>query len=197
MLMPLLAALGGAFLTLLFLKVRGVIGFEGITPSEFRWRDFSLVLVAGALAGIIGHYLFGWLAQALVARDGKRASARDLRTVWGVAGVPVALAFVLFLVLDVLIGGRDVYLTPREGDSLVMGWAIGSLVLALGAAAWSFLLFLKGIGITGEMRPSRSTAVVVVSGIALGVAAPLALLVVVGILSLGQFLIDLVQAVAK
>jgi hypothetical protein len=195
--MPILAGLGGAFLMLLFLKARGVVGFEGVQPAEFKWRDYTLALVISGFAGVFAHYLFGLLARYVVGRGTQRTESRELRTIWSVAALPVALTFALFVVLDVFIGGRDVYLTPREGDSLVMGWAIGSFVLAAGAAIWSFLLFIKGLGIAGDMRPPRTIGVVLLSGLSVVIAAPIALAFVFGSISVVSFFVDLIQAVAK
>lgn len=196
-LMPLLAAFGGAYLMLLFLKIRGLIGFEGVRPDEFKWGVFSLALIVGALAGVIGHFLFGALARPLVAKSGRRAQARDLRTVWGVSDVPLALTFGFLLVLDVLIGGRDVYLDARGGDSLLTGWSAGSLVLAVCVAAWSLALFVKGLGIAGEMKPSRSFATLVVAWVCGAVSALLAFALVAGLVTVVGLGVDLVQALTK
>ena len=195
--MPLLAVFGGAYLMLLFLKIRGIIGFEGVRPDEFKWGVFSLALIVGGLAGVIAHYVFGALARPLVAKSGKRAEARDLRTIWGVSGFPIALTFGFLLLLDVLIGGRDVYLSSREGDSLLTGWSAGSLVLAVCIAGWSGLLFVKGLGIAGEMRPSRSFATILVACVCLLLATPIAFALVAGLVTLVGLGVDLVQALTK
>lgn len=197
MLIPTLAAFGGAYLMLLFLKVRGLIGFEGVTAAEFRWGVFALALTVGAVVGVIAHFLFGALARPLVARSGKRCESRDLRTIWGVAVFPIALFFVLIVGLDIVIGGRDVYLASMDGDTLITGWAAGSLVLTVCAAAWSIYLFVRGLGVAGDMRPSRSFATILVALICLIVSAPVAIGLVTGVVTLVGFTADLIQAVTK
>ena len=195
--MPVLAAFGGAYLMLLFLKIRGVIGFEGVGPEEFKWGVFSLALIVGGLAGVIAHFLFGAIARPLVVKSGRSAEARDLRTVWGVSDVPLALMFAFLLALDVLIGGRDVYLDARGGDSLLTGWSTGSLVLAIGVAIWSLALFIKGLGVAGEMKPSRSLATLVVAWVCGAISALLAFALVAGFVTLIGLGVDLVQALTK
>ena len=194
---PTLAAFGGAFLMLLFLKVRGLIGFEGVTAEEFKWGVYALSLAAGAFVGVIAHYLFGALARPLVEKNGKRCESRDLRTIWGVSVFPIALCFVLIVGLDILIGGRDVYLASMDGDSLIAGWAAGSLVLTACAAAWSIYLFVRGLGVAGEMRPSRSFASVLVALICLIVSAPVAIGLVAGVVTLAEFSADLIRTMTK
>ena len=191
--MLILAALGGAFLMLLFLKVRGVIGFEGVSLSEFKWLHVFAAFVAGAIVAGIAHYLFGMLTPTLLPEAAKNGGSRDLRTVWGLAALPAAVTFAVFALLDVFIGGPDVYLTPRDGDSLVVGWSIGSLVLALAVTAWSLVIFYKGLSVIGGARVTRSVVITAVAGLCLAIGA----VMTYGLLKSIEFLTELIKAVAK
>jgi hypothetical protein len=195
-LVPILSALGGAYLLLMFLKVRGLTGFRDITPSEFDWAPFTLALVVAALSGVLAHYLFGFAATPAASRLGRRCEPQDLRTVWGLAGFPVAVAFLLLLVLDIAIAGREAY-SSVEDNSLITGWSAGSLTVGLSLGLWSLYLFVKGLAVAAQTRISRSLLLVVVATLCLAIAAYVATRVVYGIGMATGLIVDLIQAVSK
>ena len=196
-LVTLLAALGAAHILLVFLKVRGLTGFRPISPEETQWwGGLGLAILAAAVAGVVAHLLFGVVARPIVARLGTRSEGRELRTIWGLASFPAAAGFVLLVVLDVFIAGREAY-SSVEGDSLVTGWAAGSLAIALSLGIWSLYLFVQGLRVAADVRPSRSIMVLLVAVLCVAVAAFLGTLVVVGVVSLIGLLVNVVQAVNK
>ena len=190
------AALAGAFLLLAFLKVRSLIGFREIDPQDFKWEVFAGALATGALAGVIGHYLFGLAARPMVSSGEGGTTPRSLRLVASLASVPVALGFVLLLLLDVVIAGRDAY-SAIEDDTLVTAWTAGSLVLCAALIGWSAYLFAQGLSVATRAGTRRSIMVGVLGVFCVLVAAPVALLLMIGVVTLVGLLVDLAQAVSK
>lgn len=193
----LLSGLGGAYLLLMFLKIRGLVGFREVSPEDTQWwGGLGLAVVAAVVAGIIGHFLFGLAAPPLVARVGKRCKPRDLRTIWGLSSFPAAVGFTLLVILDLVIAGREAY-SSLEGSSLTTGWAAGSLAIGLSLGAWSLYLFLQGLQVAADVRPSRSIMVLLVAVLCLMPATFLGIIAVVGVASLVGMLVNVVQAVNK
>ena len=190
------AALAGAFSLLIFLKFRGLIGYKEISSDLFRWDSFTGALAGAALTGVLAHLLFGVLARPLLARLGRRRPARDLWMIWALAGVPAALGLVLLLPLDILISGEQAY-AALSGDTLVTAWAAGSSALALGAAGWSMYLFARGLAVAAEIPLRRSIMVVVLAAFCFAVAAPLGVLLVIGVVELVGLLVQIVRAVGN
>ncbi|MDQ4143576.1 MAG: hypothetical protein M3198_07510 [Actinomycetota bacterium] len=193
----LLSGLGGSYLVMMFLKLASLTGLNEV-PRDYEpwWGGLFLLLLAAAAGGAIGHALFGAAAAPLTARLGKTCSSRDLRTVWGVASFPAALAFALILVLDLLIAGREAY-AGLDGDSMITGWAVASAVIGVSFGGWSLFLFVKGVEVAGGLAPSRAIIMVVVATLSLVPGALLGFVAVAGVTALVGVLIDLVQAVNK
>ena len=197
MLVTVLAALGVAHLLLVFLKVRGLTGFRAVSAEDTQWwGGLGLAVLAAAIGGVLAHLLFGVVAPSLVARLGKRAEGRELRTIWGLSSFPAAAGFLLLVVLDVLIAGREAY-SALEGDSLVRGWAAGSLALALSLGFWSLYLFVVGLRVAADVRPAASIMVVLVAAFCVAIAAVVGTLIVVGVVSLIGLLVNVIEAVKK
>lgn len=193
----LLSGLGGAYLLLMFLKIRGLLGFLEVSPQDAQWwSGLVLSVIAATVMGIVGHFLFGVAARPLVARIGKRCAARELRTVWGLSSFPAAAGFGVLLILDLLIAGREAY-SSVEGDSLVTGWSVGSLVIGLSLGVWSLYLFVQGLEVAADVRPSRSIMVLLVAVLCLTFAAAFGIVVMIGLVSLVGLLVNIVQAVNK
>jgi hypothetical protein len=131
-----------------------------------------------------------------VSRIGKSSEPRDLRTIWGLAAFPAAAGFILIVLLDIVIAGREAY-TKVEGSSLVTGWSAGSLAIGLSLGVWSLYLFVQGLRVAAEVPPSRSIMVVLVGLLCLMVGAVLGGFAVVGLVSLGGLLWNVIQAVNK
>ena len=190
------AALAGAFLLLAFLKMRSLIGFREIDPQDFKWEVFAGAMATGALAGVIGHYLFGLAARPVTSKGEAGMSSRRLRLVTSLASVPVAFGFVLLVVLDVVIAGRDAY-SAIEDDTLVTAWTAGSLVLCVALIAWSAYLFAQGLSVAARVGTRRSIMVGALGVLCVLLAAPVALLLMIGVVTLVGLLVDLAQAVSK
>lgn len=188
------AALGGAFLLLVFLKVRSLTGFRAEAPDD--WGVFAAGFAVAALAGVLAHFVFPLGATPLLGRLGRRVAGRDLRLIAGVAALPAAIGFTLLVVVDVLIAGREAY-SEISGDTLLTGWTAGSLALAVAAGAWSLYLFMQALALAAEIRLRRSIMVVVVAGAALLLAGPVAFFLIVGVVNLVGLLVEIFQAVSK
>ena len=181
---------------LVFLKIRGLTGFRAVAPEDFRWGVFAAALAVGALGGVIGHYLFGAVGSPLAGRIGRRVPPQDLRIIWGVAAVPVAVGFVVLVAFDVLLAGPEAY-SEVAGDTLVTGWTAGSLALAVAIAGWSLYLFAQGVAVATGIGRGQSIMVMMLAGACLLFAAPAALLLVIGVVTLVGLVVDMVQAVSK
>ena len=193
--MALPAALGGAFLLLVFLKARSLAGFP-LAPEDFRWDSFAAFLAIGALAAVLAHFLFPLGATPTLGRLGRRVAGRDLRLMWGVAAIPAATGFLLLVVVDILLAGREAY-SEISGDTLVTGWTAGSLALAVAIGAWSLYLFVQALALAAEIRPRRSIMVVLMAGISLLLAGPVAFFLIVGVVNVVGLLVEIFQAVSK
>ncbi|MDQ4094766.1 MAG: hypothetical protein M3174_00955 [Actinomycetota bacterium] len=196
-LVTLLAALGAAHLLLLSFKVRGLSGFSPVAPDQANWWGlFGLTILVATLAGVIAHAIFALVARPLVARFGSGSERRDLRTVWGLANFPAAAGFLILVLFDVLIGGREAY-AGAEAGPLVTGWTAGSLAVGLSLGIWSFYLFVQGLRVAADVHGAGTIMVVVVAAISLAVAAALATAIVAGLISLIVLLVNVIEAVKK
>lgn len=168
-----LAAVGGASLMLLWLKLGGMADLRDVGPRGYDPGLLVAALVAAALVGLAAQ----WLWSEAAARVGG-ASARELRLVWGAAAFPQVLPLFVLLPLDLLIVGPGVFTTAPMSDSLSTAWAALSVALGVAIAMWSAFLFVRGVQVVTDFGPSRAGIAVVAAPLSLGlvVAAVLAAL---------------------
>jgi Yip1 domain len=170
----LLAALAGAALFMLWLKVGGLFGWRESPRSQFRSEFLVGALITGALLGLAGQALWSVAGRHAVRALGGRASGRDLRTVWGAAGFPQVLSLALLLPLDLLIVGPATFTTERLTDSVATAWAALSIALSAALALWSLWLFVRGVETASGMGTARALAGTLFAGLCLAasVAVP-------------------------
>jgi hypothetical protein len=125
--------------------------------SERSYRPVYLVLavVAGAVVGLIGQFLWGFVGARVLSES---ASARDMRLVWGAASLPLCGVVLVLLPLDLLIAGPQTYTTERVDDPLATAWAAFSMAVGVALALWSGYLFVRGLKVAADERPWRVSA---------------------------------------
>lgn len=176
-----LAAVGGAALMLLWLKVGGLLDLRSVDAADFRWGYLVASLFAGALLGLMGQFLWGGLGRAVIARFTDGAKAHDLRLVWGAAALPQTVAFMVLLPLDLLIVGRHSFTTERLSDPVATAWAALSVALAVSLAVWSAWIFLRGVEVAAGTNLARAAVGIAVALVCLMVALALFGVALVGL----------------
>ena len=183
-----LAAMGGASMMLLWLKLGGMADLRDVGPRAYDAGLLVAALVAGALVGLGGQWLWSEAAARLAgatrralrrdegadppgvsvpARSGG-ASAPELRLVWGAAAFPQVLPLFVLLPLDLLIVGPGAFTTVPMSDSLATAWAALSVALGVAIALWSAFLFVRGVQVATELGPGLTGLTVVAAPVALG-----------------------------
>lgn len=174
------AAIGGAALLALWLKLGGLVGLRHSAGSDFRWAYLGTVLVLGALMSLIGQGLWGFAGTLSTRAMGGNALARDLRTVWGASSFPHVFGLIFLIPLDLIIVGPAAFTTDRLTDPLGRAWAALSVALAVSFAVWSGWLFVRGTQAATGLDGVRAVLTTLVAGLcfAAAVALPLVVLVV-------------------
>jgi hypothetical protein len=164
-----LAALGGAALMLLWLKIGSLLGMRDVARSEFQWSYLLVAAAAGALLGLVAQLVWGYVGAALVRAVGGHTPARDLRVVWGASDFPHIIGLVLLLPLDLIIVGSDTFTSEKLGDSLATGWAALSIALSLSLAVWSLFIFVRGVEVAGTVSLLKAIGISLVGAVVLAV----------------------------
>lgn len=146
-----LAALGGAALMLLWLKIGSLLGMRDVARSQFQWSYLVVAAVAGALLGLAAQLVWGYVGAAIVRAAGGHTPARDLRVAWGASDLPHVIGLALLLPLDLIIVGSDTFTSEKLADSLATGWAALSIALSLSLAVWSLLIFVRGVEVAASI----------------------------------------------
>lgn len=154
----------------MWLKVSGLVGARSVTPDGFRWGYVIAALVLGGVVGLIGRSL--WVLA--MKRLGKGDAREDLlRLTWGAAAFPQVIALLFLLPIDLLVNGRDVFISSPLPSTLETGWAAVSIAFALSLLAWSCLLLVRGVRIAiGRRLPGISMVGLAGAGLALLLAGP-------------------------
>ena len=137
-----LGALGGAAAMVLWLKVRGLLGFRKFSVSEFDWGLFAGALVLGAVVAVVAQVLWSFVAPRVGGTDS--GSPRSFRAVWALSAFPQLVTLLVLLPLDVLFVGGRAFTTDSGGDSVTAAWIAISTALSLSLAVWSAYVFAKG-----------------------------------------------------
>jgi hypothetical protein len=156
-----LAAAGGAAVLLLWLKIGALAGLRQAPLAAYRTEYLTASIVAGAVLGLVAQWLWGAVAARTLAAP--RASARNLRLVWGAAAFPQLFTLVVLLPLDLLIVGPAAFTTDRLGDPLATAWAALSIALAVAFAIWAVYLFVRGTAVIARAGRGRTVTAVLVA----------------------------------
>ena len=169
-----LAAVGGAALSALWLKVGALVGLREVCSDRYIGLLIAGALVAGAILALLAQALWGFVgARAVDAMQGA-VSRRDLRLVWGASALPQVFVLVLLLPLDLLVVGTDTFTTSSLDDSVSTGWAAFSIALGISAAIWSLFLFVRGVEVAGGLSLKRALVGTVVAIACLGAVVAVA-----------------------
>lgn len=179
-----LAALGGAAGLLLWLKVRALIGFRALSPSEFRWAYLVTWLVFAAVVAVAAQVVWSFAAPRLGGPDA--GSPRSFRAVWALSAFPQIPALLVLMPLDLLLVGRDAFTASDGGDSVALAWMALSTAVSVSLAVWSAFVFVMGTHVATRASAGRTGGVVASSFAAVAIVLALltgALLAVREILS--------------
>jgi len=155
----LLAAIGGASLSLLWLKVGALMGVREVCSAAYLTGFIVAAAVLGGILGLLAQSLWGAAGGPMLrALGGDRPDAYELRLVWGAAALPQVFPLFVLLPLDLLIVGRDSFTTTRLVDPVSTAWAAFSIALAASAAVWSLFLLVRGVQAAGSLPRWRAVA---------------------------------------
>jgi hypothetical protein len=139
-----LAAIGGAALFLLWLKLGALAGLRDAPRASFRAPYLLGSVFLGASFGLLAQFAWGRVGPALFGSSGRRAR-RSMRIAWGLAALPQVVAVVVLLPLDLAVVGPQTFTTTGLPDSVSTAWAAASIALATALSAWTVWLFFKGV----------------------------------------------------
>jgi hypothetical protein len=162
-----LAAVGGASILLLWLKVGGLAGLRDSTGADYRPVYLAMTILLGGLLGLLGQFVCGAIAPRVPAFG--RTRARSVRIVWGLAALPQVVTLAVLLPLDLAVVGRETFVTDRLADPLSTAWAAFSIALGAAFALWSIYLFFRGVSVAtegGRLRVILAASISIVVGIA-------------------------------
>ena len=156
-----MAALGGAAAMLLWLKVRALVGFRALSPSDFQWGYFVTSLLFAAIVGVLAQVVWSFAAPRAGGPDS--GSPRSFRAVWALSTFPQLPALLLLLPLDLLFVGDKAFTATDGGDSVALAWMALSTALAVSFAAWSVYVFVRGTHVAARSPGPRTAGVVALS----------------------------------
>lgn len=152
-----LGAIGGASLSMLWLKVGALMGVREVCSASYLTGFIVAAGILGALLGVLAQSLWGGAGPPMLsALGGKRPAAHELRLVWGASLLPQVFTLLLLLPLDLLIVGRDTFTTAKLADPVSTAWAAFSIALGLSALVWTLFLLVRGVQSASSLRRWRS-----------------------------------------
>jgi hypothetical protein len=169
-----LAAIGGASLASLWLKIGALVGLREVCADDRVAGYLAATLVLGALLALVAYAIWGAAGPSVARMLRGSGTGSGLRLVWGIALLPQVFALAVLLPLDLAIVGTDTFTTSSLADPLSTAWAAFSIALSVSLAVWSLFLLVRGMEVAAELSMVRAGA-----GAA---AAALCLLLVVGVL---------------
>lgn len=145
-----LAAVGGAALMSLWLKIGALGGFREVCSNGYVAAFLAVALVLGGLLGLLAQLLWGGVGLPLLRSMRSDETSRGfLRLVWGASAFPQVVVLALLLPLDLLIVGTDSYTSGSLEDPVATAWAAFSIAIGISLAVWSLYLFVRGIEVAG------------------------------------------------
>ena len=144
-----LAFIGGAVLSSLWLKIGALSGLRQVCGDEFVVVNIVAALILGGILGLLAQALWGAVGAPVVRGLHGETTRGSLRLVWGASAFPQVAALVLLLPLDLLIVGTGTYTTGALDDPLSTAWAAFSIAIGISLAIWSLFLFVRGVEVAG------------------------------------------------
>lgn len=163
-----LAAIGGAMLFLLWLKVSPLLGLRAESASAYRWEFILLSALLGAIFSLIAQLIWSFAGGAAIGALGGESARRDLRLVWGASFAPQILALVFLLPMDLLIVGPHLFTSAKLGDTVASAWASLSVALGLSLAVWSLVILARGVEVVSKLGLRRAGLAVALCVVCLG-----------------------------
>ena len=155
----LLGAIGGASLSMLWLKVGATLGVREVCSATYLTGFIVAAAVLGALLGVLTQSLWGGAGpHMLSALGGEKPAPYELRLVWGASQLPQVLPLLFLLPLDLLIVGRDTFTTAELVDPVSTAWAAFSIALGLSALVWTLFLLVRGVQSASSLPRWRAVA---------------------------------------
>lgn len=151
----------------LWLKVRALVGFRALSPSDFHWGLFVTALVFAAVVAVGAQVAWSFAGPAAGGPDS--GSPRSFRAVWGLSAFPQIAALLVLVPLDVLLVGEGAFTATGGGDSVALAWTALSTAAALSLAVWSAYVFAKGTHVATRAPAGRTAAVVGMSLVSVAV----------------------------
>lgn len=174
-----LAAVGGAALMVLWLKLSALAGLREGSTQVYRPSFLAAALSLGVLLGVATQLLWGGVSPTLLRVVGGDTSRAEARLVWGASFFPQVFTIFLLLPIDLLVARESAFTDARPEDAVAAAWAALSLSIAIALAAWSMGLLVKGLQISSEGLGLRRAALGAMGAIAcvalIGVASRYAL----------------------
>ena len=155
-----LAAVGGAMLFLLWLKVSPLLGLRAASAQAYRWEFVLFAGVLGALFSLLGQLAWSFVGGAAIKALGGDTARRDLRLVWGAALAPQMGALVFLLPFDLLIVGPELFTSAKLDDTVASAWAALSVALGLSLAVWSLVILVRGVEVVSKLGLRRASLAV-------------------------------------
>jgi hypothetical protein len=148
----LFAAIGGASLAGLWLKLGALFKLRQVCTDEYVAAFIAATFVLGALLGLIAQAIWGNAGSALATSLRGDAEPHRMRLIWGAAAVPQTLVFLILLPLDLLIVGTDSFTTRPLEESLSTAWAAFSIAITLSLVVWSLYIFVRGVQVVAGLN---------------------------------------------
>lgn len=155
-----LAAIGGAMLFLLWLKVSPLLGLREASAGAYRWEFVLVSALLGAVFSLVAQLIWSFGGGAAIKALGGSSARRDLRLVWGAALAPQVLALILLLPLDILIVGPELFTSAQLADAVASAWASLSVALGVSLAVWSLVILARGVEVVSELDLRRAVVAV-------------------------------------
>ncbi len=156
-----LAMVGGA-VHLVWRVGIGIFGAGGVTAAL---AALGIMVVAGALFGWVGLYVFGWLYRVVGRWFGGQVQPREVRAAVAWANVPMLLTFGVWVAVALVL-----WLVTRQsgGDDQTPGLLARTLVLMLvvlpvGGQLWSLVIGSQAVGEVHRFSSWKGFATVLLS----------------------------------
>lgn len=155
-----LAAVGGAMIFLLWLKVSPLLGLRADSARSYRWEFVLFAGVLGAMFSLIAQLVWSFAGDAAIKGLKGSSARRDLRLVWGASLAPQMIALVFLLPLDLVIVGPELFTSLRLEDAVASVWASLSVALSLSLAVWSAVILVRGVEVVSGLSLRRAVVAV-------------------------------------
>ena len=160
-----LAAIGGASATALWLKLGSLSGLRRACTDQHLGLLVAAALVVGALLGLLAQQFWGGVGPATIRGLHGDTDRGSLRLVWGAAAFPQVVWLLVLLPLDLLIIGTDAYSPSSLEDPLSTAWAAFSIAIGISLAVWSLFLFVKGLEVAAGIGFWKAVAAMSVASV--------------------------------